>query len=404
MADLGEIVAEVVRRERGRITGGLLRLCGGLDEADDALQEATLSALETWKESGVPENPGAWLMTAAKNRAKDKRRHRGVREAKAPLLVEDDVSEVDSIDTVNDDYLRLVFTCCHPALTSDSQIALTLKVVAGFSMEEIARAFVCPEATVSQRILRAKKTIEDGKLAYEVPEKRELPARVAAVLGVIYLMFNEGHTSRTGALMRLDLQAEALRLGRSMSELVPNDPEVFALVAMMAFGAARARTRVDDEGVPILLADQDRARWDGELTREGFLALQRTRSLGGRGQYALQAEITACHMTADAWDKTDWERIVALYAELRAQTDSPIVALNRAIAVSMCRGPKAGLDELRGLDEALGDYHLFYATRADFIDRAGGDPAPDLKRALALATNDGERCLLERRLAQRTTS
>jgi RNA polymerase sigma factor (sigma-70 family) len=403
LADVDEIVTDVVRREQGRITGGLLRLCGSLDEAEDALQEAILSALEKWTASGVPENPGAWLTTVAKNVAKDKRRHRGVREAKSPLLVEDDVSEMDSVDTMSDDYLRLIFTCCHPDLTSDSQIALTLKVVVGFSMEEIARAFVCPEATVSQRILRAKKTIEEKKLVYVIPENTELTARVAAALRVVYLMFNEGHTSRTGPLMRLDLQVEALRLGRLMSELVPNDPEVFGLVALMAFGAARAGTRVEDDGTPILLADQDRALWDRELLREGLLARERMRVLDGHGPYALQAEIAACHMTAETWEKTDWERIVTLYDGLVMQTDSPIVALNRAIAVAMCRSPEAGLAELRGLDNALDDYHLFHATRADLIDRAGGDPVPDLKRALALVTNDGERRLLERRIAKRTS-
>ncbi|HEY2512591.1 MAG TPA: sigma-70 family RNA polymerase sigma factor [Polyangiaceae bacterium] len=397
MADLKEVVEGTVRRERARIVGGLLRLCGSLDAAEEAFQDAALAALEAWRDE-VPANPGAWLMTVAKNGARDARRHRATVEAKAPLLLEANMDVRETIDTVSDDYLRLMFTCCHPELSSDNQIALTLKVVAGFSTEEIARAFVCSEATVSQRILRAKQGLDAKKVAYAVPERQELGARLDAVLGVIYAMFNEGHTARTGDLMRLDLQAEALRLGRVLCDLVPREPEAFGMVAMMAFAAARARTRTDAEGLPVLLSAQDRSRWDRELLREGLMALRRAHTLDGRGPYVRQAEIAAVHVTAPTWEGTDWGAIVRLYDALVADAPSPVVALNRAVAVAMRDGPRAGLLALAELEPALAEYHLFYATRADFLDRAGMDPKPDLERALALATNEGERRLLERRL------
>jgi len=386
MAELAQVIDEVVRRERGRIVGGLLRLCGSLDAAEEAFQDAVLAALEAWRDR-LPDNPGAWLVTAAKNRAKDAHRHRAVVDAKAPLFVEQE----DTIDTITDDQLRLIVTCCHPDLAPDNQIALTLKVVCGFSTDEIARAFVTSEATISQRILRAKRTIADA------PPRTDL--QLAAVLGVIYAMFNEGHIARTGELMRLDLQAEALRLGRDLCDLAPAEPEAFGLVAVMAFAAARAATRVDADGVPILLDAQDRAQWDRELIREGLMAVSRAHTLGGGGAYVLQAAIAAVHVTAPVWDRTDWPAIVALYDELLALAPSPIVALNRAIALSLRDGPAAGLDALSDLTRALADYHLFYAARADMLERLGMDPKPDLRKALGRATNDGERRLLERRLA-----
>jgi len=399
VADLTAIVNDTVRTERGRIVGGLLRLCGSLDVAEEAFQEAALAALQAWH-VGLPSNPGAWLMTAAKNSAKDARRRRTVAEAKAPLLFEDDMDARDANDTVSDDHLRLILTCCHPALSSDNQIALTLKVVAGFSTEEIARAFVCSEATVSQRILRAKQTIEEKGIGYSIPERTELAERVGTVLAVLYAMFNEGHTGRSGPLMRLDLQGEALRLVRLLCDLAPNEPEVFGALAIMAFGAARAHTRVDDEGVPILLAAQDRSRWSRDLLREGLVALRRACSLGGRGPYVLQAVIAAAHVTSPTWESTNWEAIVGAYDALTEILPSPVVAMNRAIAVSMLASPSAGLSELGALDRPLADYHLFYAARADMLERTGGDPRPDLERALTLATNEGERKLLGRRLRE----
>jgi RNA polymerase sigma factor (sigma-70 family) len=402
VADLTHAIEDVVRRERGRIVGGLLRICGSLEAAEEAFQDAALAALGAWTKE-VPANPGAWLMTAAKNSAKDAKRHRAIVESKAPLLAEDDMDEErETLDTVSDDHLRLVFTCCHPSLSIDNRIALTLKVVAGFSTEEIARAFVCSEATVSQRILRAKETLEEEHVAYEVPSKNELGDRVTAVAGVLYAMFNEGHVARSGELMRLDLQAEALRLSRMLCDLVPREPELYGLLAMMTFSAARAETRVDDEGAPILLDAQDRARWNRELIHEGLMALARARSLGGHGAYVLQASIAAEHVKAATWNETDWAAIVARYDELAAMSPSPIVALNRAIALSMRDGPTAGLAALRDIERALADYHLFYATRAELLERAGRDPKPDLEKALGLVTNDGERRLLQRRLARKS--
>jgi RNA polymerase sigma-70 factor (ECF subfamily) len=397
MAELGALIESTVRRERGRIVGGLLRAYGNLGAAEEAFQEAALAAVEAWHDE-LPANPGAWLMTAAKNSANDALRHQAIVDAKAPLLVAGTTDAHESIDTLSDDHLRLIFTCCHPELSLDNRIALTLKVVAGFSSEEIARAFVSTEATVSQRILRAKQTLEQKRVAYGTPERKELGARVAAVLGVIYALFNEGHTAHSGELMRLDLQAEALRLGRLLCDLVPCEPEAFGLVAVMAFSAARAHTRVDAEGLPILLAAQDRSAWNREGLREGLMALARARSLGGRGPYVLQAEIAAAHVTAASWERTDWTAIVALYDALLSALPSPIVALNRAVGIAQRDGPAAGLRALVELEQPLADYHLFYATRADFLERVGRDPRPDLERALSLVTNDSERRLLERRL------
>lgn len=396
---IASVIEETIRRERGPILGGLLRLCGSLDAAEEAFQEATFSALGAWRDS-VPANPGAWLMTAAKNRARDTRRHEAMRRAKEPILAsgENHVVERSHIDSVTDDYLRLVFTCCHPALAVDNQIALTLKVVCGFSTEEIARTFLSTEATISQRILRAKQTV-DG-LGYEVPERGELETRVVAALAVVYAMFNEGHIGRTGPLMRLDLQAEALRLGRLLCDLLPREPEAFGLLALMALGAARASTRVDADGSPILLSAQDRSKWNRELLREGLMARARARSLRGAGSYVLQAEIAAVHATAPAWESTPWARVVAIYDALDAIAPSPIVKMNRAVAISMHVGAIAALDALKEVAKDLEGYHLFYATRADFLERAGKDPRRDLEKALELATNDAERGLLQERLAR----
>lgn len=399
MAQLTDVLEQTVRSERGRIVGGLLRLGASLDAAEEAFQEAVLAAVEAWpRQDAAPANPGAWLMAAAKNSVRDVQRHHAVVDGKAHFLVEEERVSRDDPDTVSDDFLRLVFTCCHPDVSRDNQIAITLKVVAGFSSEEIARAFACGEETISQRILRARQTIEERRLSYGVPGRDELAARVPAVLGVVYALFNEGHTGTAGALMRLDLQAEALRLGRLLCDLLPREPEVFGLLALMAFGAARAGTRADAQGVPILLAAQDRAAWNKELLRDGLVALARARSLGQRGPYVLQAELASAHVTAPRWEQTDWGRIVSLYEELAAVAPSPIVELNRTIALSMRDGAAAGLAALAPLERPLGGYHLFYAARADLLERAGKDPSRDLRRALALVTNDGERLLLERRL------
>ena len=392
---------EVFRREKGRVVGALVRLFGDLDTAEEAFQEAVLAALPSWRgPGGLPANPGAWLTTAAKNHARDAARHRHIVDRTAPLLAEADEAPAtpETREAIVDDELRLIFTCCHPALTLDTQVALTLKVVAGLTTDEIARAFLAPEKTIAQRITRAKATIEEQRLRYEVPGRLELPERLAAVLAVVYLVFNEGHTTREGPLMRLDLQAEALRLGRVLGDLLPNEPDVFGLLALMAFSFARAATRTDERGALLLLADQDRARWDRPMIKEGLIALQRARRLGGGGSYVIQAEIASCHTTAPAWETTDWSRILGCYDELMAHAPSPVVALNRAVAVCMTEGPEEGLAALAEVAAPLARYHLFYALRADFRRRLGQDARDDYGRALELASNEGERAFLRRKI------
>jgi RNA polymerase sigma-70 factor (ECF subfamily) len=403
VAELSRTLDEVFRREKGRVVGGLVRALGGLDAAEEAFQEAVLAAIRNWGSTGTPDNPAAWLTTAAKNFARDAERHRRIVERAAPLLGEDDLSARPPIESVSfnqlDDELRLIFTCCHPVLTLETQVALTLKIVAGFTTEEIARAFLSPEKTVSQRITRAKRTIEESRLPYVVPERAELPERLAAVLAVVYLIFNEGHTTREGALMRLDLQREALRLAHVLGELLPNEPEVFGLYALIAFSFARAATRTDEHGGLLLLSEQDRARWDRPTIREGLMALERARRFGGGGGYVLQAEIAACHVTAPTSQSTDWGRILRCYDELLRLAPSPVVALNRAVAVCMHAGPTEGLAALAALEGPLARYHLFYALRADFRRRLGEDARDDYQSALALASNEGERQFLRRRMA-----
>ena len=398
MEELSQTLDEVFRREKSRVIATLVRMLGSIDAAEEAFQEAVLAALSSWRAGGAPVNPAAWLTTAAKNYARDAIRHRRIVDEKAPLLVENDRVTPETLESISDDELRLIFTCCHPVLTLDSQVALTLKVVAGFSTDEIARAFLSPEKTIAQRITRAKKTIEDEHLSYEVPERSELPERLASVLAVVYLLFNEGHTTREGPLMRLDLQAESLRLGRLLCDLLPNELEVFGLFALIAFSFARAATRTDERGELLLLTEQDRSRWDRPMIKEGLMALERARRLGGRGSYALQAEIAACHTTAQTWDGTDWSRILGYYDELLALTPSPVVALNRAVAVCMQDGPADGLGALAELEAPLASYHLFYALRADFRRRLGQDARDDYRRALELAGNESERSFLRRQI------
>ncbi len=401
MAELSRTLDEVVRRDRARVIAQLVRFLGSIDAAEEAFQEAVLSALATWSARGVPDSPAAWLMTAAKNWARDAQRHRRIVDGKAPLLAENPMSNPETFESVADDQLRLIFTCCHPALPRESQVALTLKLIAGFSTEEIARAFLAPETTIAQRIVRAKRTIDDKRLPYEVPGRAELPARLASVLDVVYLVFNEGHTSRTGALMRLDLQAEALRLARLLCDLLPDEADVFALFALIAFGCARAATRTDERGELVLLSEQDRSRWDRSLIKDGLVALERARRIGPRGSYVLQAEIAACHTIAPAWAATDWAAILGVYDELYALDPSPVVALNRAVALCMQEGPAAALAALAELEEPLSGYHHFYATRADFRRRLGLDATADYERALELAENDDERRFLRRKLDER---
>lgn len=398
MAELNRTLDEVFRREKSRVVGALVRMLGDLDAAEEAFQEAVVAALPSWRARGTPANPAAWLTTAAKNHARDVLRHARIVDEKAPLLAEPGAIALEPLDAVGDDELRLIFACCHPVLTADTQVALTLKVVAGFTTDDIARAFLAPEKTIAQRITRAKKAIEVARVGYRVPESAELPERLGAVLAVVYLVFNEGHTRREGALLCVDLQAEALRLARTLCDLLPTEPEVFGLFALIAFSLARAAARTGDDGRLLLLAEQDRARWDRAMIEEGLMALQRARRFGGRGSYVLQAELAACHAVAPTWDATDWRRILGRYDELFALAPSPIVALNRAVAIGMCDGPARALAELAALEQPLAGYHLFYATRADFLQRLGRDATADYARALELATNDAERDFLQRRI------
>ena len=398
MAELSQALEDVFRREKGRVVGGLVRLLGNLDAAEEAFQEAVLAALPAWRASGTPVNPAAWLTTAAKNYARDAARHRRIVDRTAPLLALDDLVAPPTLASIADDELRLIFTCCHPVLTLDTQVALTLKVVAGFSTEEIARAFLCPEKTIARRLTRAKRTLEEERIAYAVPERAELPERLAPVLAVVYLLFNEGHTTREGPLMRLDLQAEALRLARVLCDLLPDEPEVFGLYALIAFGVARAATRMDERGELLLLSEQNRSRWDRAAIKEGLVALLRGRRLGGGESYLLQAEIAACHATAPTWEATDWARISSAYDELLKVAPSPVVAMNRAVAICMQEGPAAGLAALAPLEAELASYHLFYALRADFRSRRGEDARDDYRRALELAGNESERAFLRKKI------
>ncbi|MBX7099299.1 MAG: GNAT family N-acetyltransferase [Myxococcaceae bacterium] len=386
-----------VRSERRRILGGLLRSRVSLEAAEDAFQEAVVAAMEAWR-SAPPQNPGAWLMNAAKHRLVDAQRRGAVASAKATLLAGEETVRPSTPEAVADDQLRLIFTCCHPSLSLESQLALTLKVVVGSSTAEIARALLTTEDTVSQRILRARQALERLETPYESPGRAELPARVGAVLGVVAALFNEGHVSHQGPLMRLELQAEGLRLARLLADLLPAEPEVFGLLSLICFGAARASARVDSEGLPVLLADQDRRRWDLALIREGLMALQRARTLGGGASFVLQAELAAVHTTAPAWALTNWAAILALYDRLMQVAPSPVVAMNRAVAVAMRDGPEAGLEVLAPLAEPLGRSHHYFAVKAELLDRAGSDPRAVLRTALALVGNEAERRLLERRL------
>ena len=393
MEELSRTLDEVFRREKGRVVGGLVRLLGNIDAAEEAFQDAVVAALATWPSSGTPANPAAWLTSTARNRARDAARHRRVVETKAPLLVESETMTPATIESVSDDELRLIFTCCHPALTLETQVALTLKVIGGLTTDAIARAFLAPEKTIAQRIVRAKRAIEDKELPYVVPDRAELPQRLASVLAVIYLVFNEGHAN-----LRLDLQREALRLSHLLCDLLPSEPEAFGLFALIAFSYARTATRTDETGALLLLSQQDRARWDRPMIKEGLMALERARRLGGRETYVLQAELAACHTTAPAWDDTDWRDILRHYDALLALNASPVVALNRAVAVCMAVGPTEALAALVELEAPLARYHLFYAMRADFRRRLGEDARDDYARALELAPSESDRDFLRKQM------
>jgi RNA polymerase sigma factor (sigma-70 family) len=402
----------VWRIESPRLIAGLARIVGDVGLAEDLAQDALLAALEQWPESGVPRNPGAWLMATAKHRAIDlwRRRKRLNRkheqlgyelEAEQDLAVPNLEAAIDErADDVGDDLLRLVFTACHPVLAIEARVALTLRLLGGLTTEEIARAFLVSEPTVAQRIVRAKRTLAAKRVPFEVPRGEERAARLSSVLGVIYLIFNEGYTATAGGdWMRPALCDDALRLGRILAELVPQEPEVHGLVALMEIQASRSRARVGPSGEPIVLFEQNRAQWDQLLIRRGLAALDRAQSLGGaQGSYALQAAIAACHARARTAEETDWRRIAELYTLLAGLTPSPVVELNRAVAVGMAFGPAAGLALADALDAepSLQGYHLLPSVRGDLLAKLGraGEARAEFERAAGLTRNARERELL----------
>jgi RNA polymerase sigma-70 factor (ECF subfamily) len=403
MHTVAEVVDRAYRDDTGRAVATLIRVTHDFDLAEEAWQEACEQALRTWPQRGVPRDPTAWLFTAARNRAIDRlRRERVGREKTAAALQIAELEAMgDDMHEIPDDRLRLLFTCCHPSLALDARVALTLRAVAGLTTREIARAFLVPEPTLGQRLTRAKRKIRDAGIPYVVPPREALPDRLDGVRAVVYLVFNEGYEATEGELIRTDLCAEAIRLARLLDHLIPDEPESRGLLALLLLQHARRAARTDDAGDLVTLEDQDRSRWDHELIDEGLSLVEEPAT----GTYQLQAAIAACHDRAPRPEDTDWAQIASLYDELQRVRPSPVVALNRAVAVAMADGPDAGLRLLDPLADDLDQYHHFHAARADLLRRAGREPeaADAYDRALALVGNDAERRYLERRRAALTT-
>jgi RNA polymerase sigma factor (sigma-70 family) len=407
--DSHRVIDAVWRIESARLIARLARMVRDVGVAEDLAQDALVAALRQWPESGVPDNPGAWLMAAAKHRAIDHLRRNRLIERKHEEIAHQleaagrgPAPDLDAAldDDIGDDLLRLVFTACHPVLSAEARVALTLRLLGGLTTEEIARAFLVSEPTIAQRIVRAKRTLAEKRVPFEVPRGAELAERLSSVLEVIYLIFNEGYTATAGDdWMRPALCEEALRLGRILAELVPQEPEAHSLVALMEIQASRSAARVGPSGEPVRLLDQNRARWDQLLIRRGLAAIERAEKLGGeRGSYALQAAIAACHARALTPAETDWARMAALYAELAALVRSPVVELNRAVAVAMAFGPQAGLDLVDALtsEPSLEGYHLLPSVRGDLLAKLGrlDEARGEFERAAALTRNRRERELL----------
>jgi RNA polymerase sigma-70 factor, ECF subfamily len=406
-------IDRVFREEYGRAVAVLVRVFGDIDLAEEAVQDAFTTAVERWPAAGLPPSPAGWIITTARNRGIDRIRRQASRDhrhAQAALLHAAGESTVDDEplqeDVVRDDRLRLIFTCCHPALGAGAQVALTLRLLGGLSTSEIARAFLVPEATMAQRLVRAKGKIRDARIPYRIPREAELPERLRAVLAVVYLIFNEGYTASSGErLIRETLCTEAIRLGRLLAELRPDEPEVLGLRALMLLIQSRQATRTTPDGDLVLLADQDRSRWDRHLIAEGQAIVRACLRRNRPGPYQVQAAINAVHSAAERAADTDWRQILQLYDQLLALTPSPIVALHRAVAVAEVEGPASALRVVESLhDSRLNDYHLFHAIRADLLKRSGRcrEAGQAYEMAIARARNAPERDFLLRRLAQTT--